>query len=196
MPGSAIESRITQAMKDIGPKPESRRLLDDKAVPDRAQAELAKAIDDLVVSTEQLANEAAKVRSRTVAFDPAATTAGLADCGVTVSSGLTATPSAVELKGGVDESYTVVLGGGTKPYIVQLQGAAPTSGLTVKGPAPFDSSILIQGTATLGKGQSFSILVMDASNPPKSKEIAVAVGGTAPQAGGTPPANAPAATRS
>lgn len=187
VPGSAIESRITQAMKDVGAKPEGRKL-----VPSPAQAALARAIDDLVVSTEHLASEAAKVRSRTIAFDPAATTAGLADCGVTVSSGLTATPSAVVLKGGVDETHTIIVDGGTSPYIVRRQGAQP-SGLTIIEPVPYDTSVIVQGSAALAKGQSFSILIMDSSKPHKSKEVSITVGGTVSPSGGTPPPTTAAA---
>lgn len=190
-PGSSVESMIAKGFKDVGAKKDSTaktegRRLAARAVPAATQ-ELTNAIDDLVVKTEQLASEAARVRGRTVAFDPAATTAGLSECGVNVSTVMTATPSAVEMKGGVDETYTVVLGGGTPPYVPQLQGAGPNSGLTVKPPAPYDKAMLIQGTATLAKGQAFSVLVMDASNPPKAISIPITVSGTPSTPGGNKP---------
>lgn len=107
----------------------------------------------------------------------------LKDCGVTdIAFPLKASAEKLSFPGGTDATKTVVLSGGTKPYVVELADS-PEPGLSVKGPAPFESRLQVVVTKALQGPQSFSVLVMDSSNPMKTVVLPVEVG---VQAGGAP----------
>ncbi|MGP1678056.1 MAG: hypothetical protein ACTS6J_12975 [Burkholderiales bacterium] len=156
----------------------------------QGQKELTDALERLASLVDLLANATARVRSRTAVFDASATTESLKNCNVNVSSGLTATPSTIQLKGGAEESFLVMVAGGTKPYGADLQGAAASSGLTKLGPTGFDNTMYVKSTAATKSG-TYSILVWDASNPPKSISVSVTVGSGAGAPGDGTPAPAP-----
>jgi hypothetical protein len=191
VPASASVEGFTKAA--AGARTESRRALAAADQSVQGQKELTDSLEQLASRVELLANATARVRSRTAVFDASATTESLKNCNVNVSSGLTATPSTLQLKGGVEESYLVMVSGGTKPYGAELQGAAASSGLTRLGPTGFDNTMYVKGTTATQSG-TYSILVWDSSNPPKSISVSVTVGSGAGAPGNdAPPPPAPSA---
>lgn len=103
----------------------------------------------------------------------------LKDCGVTdIAFPLKASAEKLSFPGGTDATKTVVLTGGTKPYVVELADS-PEPGLSVKGPAPFESRLQVTSAASLKGPQSFSVLVMDSSNPMKTVVLPIEVGAQA-----------------
>lgn len=97
------------------------------------------------------------------------------DCGVTdVAFPLAVSADTVTLKPGVEATRSVLISGGTRPYVIDVEGS-PVAGLSVKGPAPFESRIVITATASVKAPGEQSILVMDSSTPSRNRSITVKV---------------------
>lgn len=184
VPGAGIDTLINGALADrakaAGAKSQAgkARVGDDALAATSAAAALKAldtATDALAEATDLLLAAAANVQARLLGHESALVADALRDCGVLdVAFALRASSDKLSFAGGAAATKSLVLSGGTKPYVVELQDS-PAEGLTVKSPAPFETRVQVAITDKTPK-QTFSLLVMDSSNPMKTVTVMIEVG--------------------
>lgn len=174
-PGAGVDTRLATALGSFAAQSRG----EGGATTLEVRTPISNALETLGQQLRKLLDAVAVVRGFTSGLGAEIT--GLTECGVQISFPLVATPNAVELTAGTASTHTVVLGGGTAPFSVRRQGS-DVAGLTIVTPMAFDRAIHIATTTQLA-GSSGTLLVLDASNPPKTISIAL----TIKTAGATPP---------
>lgn len=107
----------------------------------------------------------------------------LADCGVSeIVIALNVDVDSLSFKGKTDETHFIAVSGGVKPYVARLR-ESPSGGVDVKSPLPGDSNVEVFVPKSV-EGGTLHVVVMDGSNPRRSKEVKVIIG-----AGSTPVTN-------
>lgn len=158
--------------------------------PTPAELALMAAIVRLEQATATLGSASLTLQSRMAGREGALAPDAFKDCGVTnVAFPLALSTETLQFKLATESTRSVLVSGGTKPYVIDVEGAA-VEGLTVKGPAPFESRVVVSVTAGVKSPAEQSILVMDSSSPTRSRSIVVKVGGTpdpAPGGAGSAP---------
>lgn len=181
-PGAGIDIAINNAMADrakaLSTKAQSGRAGRGNAPAVAASPEqrMDQAMDALETATDALLAAASAVQSWMVGHEAALVGDALKDCGVTdVAFPLRASSERIAFAGGAAATKSAALSGGTKPYVVELQDSA-VDGVTLKAPAPFESRLQISITKDVKPPQTFSVLVMDSSNPMRTLVLPVEVG--------------------
>jgi hypothetical protein len=99
----------------------------------------------------------------------------LSECGVSDAViALKVDIDKISFKGKTEQGMTIAVSGGVKPYLARLR-ESPADGIEIRTPLSGDSNVEVKVPKTLEKG-TYTVLVMDASNPPKSKEVQIVVG--------------------
>lgn len=181
-----VESRITSALTSSGLGAESA-LIGQQVM----SAQLKSAIDVLLGRSDELANVMATVQGRLTGYDTSASTARLADCGVTgIDVALKANPTRIDLKPGVEASKLIVVSGGASTIYTGTFLEGPPDGLTLKAPLAGDRTFHVVATKSLTQTGPFPILITDAAR--KEVRIDVVVSGDVPKppAGGSTDAKA------
>jgi len=200
-PGAGIDNAINNAVADRA-KANNAKAQGGSAKRGIAPAtgsspeqRMDQAMDALETATDALLAAASAVQARMVGHESALVADALKDCGVTdVAFPLRASHDRIAFAGGAAATKSVALSGGTKPYVVELQDSA-VDGVALKAPAPFESRLQVSITKDVKPPQTFSLLVMDSSNPMRTLVLPVEVGVAAPAAAAGPvAANAPAGT--
>ena len=197
-PGAGIDTTINNALaergKAAGVKAQSG--LTGGADPAAAGTNdvLVKAVDALAIATDSLLAASASVQSRLAGHESALVADALKDCGIAeLAFPLRGSSDRIAFAGGAAATKTVVISGGTKPYVVELQDSV-VDGLAIKAPAPFESRVQVSISAAVKPPQTFSLLVMDSSNPMKTLVLPIEVGVAAPksESGASAKTDAPA----
>ena len=193
-PGAGIDNAVNNAVSDrakaLGAKAQSGRAGRGNAPAATASPaqRMDQAMDALETATDALLAAASAVQARMVGHEAALVADALKDCGVTdVAFPLRASSDRIAFAGGAAAAKSVSLSGGTKPYVVELQDSA-ADGVTLKAPAPFESRLQVSITKDVKPPQTFSVLVMDSSNPMRTLVLPVEVGVAAPAAAAGPAA--------
>lgn len=196
IPGAGVEDMLSKAQASYKPTPQGlsgKKPKDMAVISENILTELYSALAELSMQNRELASVTARVRSYVAGYDGGASVDALKDCGVAeISIALRVVPDKVTFSGGADETSNVFVSGGIKPYVANIQ-QTPADGLTVRNPAPFDSTIQVSVSKSVTAPKSFSVIVMDSSNPARSVTIPITVG-TAKEQPVKPPANQAAPT--
>ena len=166
-PGVGVDTTIAARLATRSGAKSDAKADDSDKVKIAAQA-LREDIEKLRAEINAMRNSIGNVQARVAAYETAATSLEtLRDCGIgDISFPLKVSTDKLIFSPGVDATKSFLISGGTRPYVVDLLDA-PAPGVMVKGPAPFESRAQVTVNKELKSGQTFSILVMDASNPTK-----------------------------
>lgn len=136
-------------------------------VVDAVIVELDAATSALEIVQKPLAAKLATYASRSIS--------SLSECGVSDAViALRVDVDTLSFKGKTEQGLIIAVSGGVKPYVARLR-ESPADGIEVKSPLPGDSNVEVKVPKALEKG-TYTVLVMDASNPRKSKEVLIVVG--------------------
>lgn len=148
---------------------------------------LKKAMDQLTLSSAELARTAEAANDLVAGVNGAAVAEALKACNVAgVTTPIALVPGALNFTAGVAAAKGFAIEGGTKPYSVRWLDAAPDA-LTISFDGGFgDTAQVKQGAANLGPG-SYQALVSDASSPRRNQQLTVTVDGAAAAPAVAPP---------
>ena len=171
-PGTGVDKIIA-----AGLAARNESLKNGKPAAGDASDALTAATLDLEKNTAAVQTQLRIVQSYLLAYQPGnAALEALKECGVTdVYFPLKASVDKLAFASATDATKSFALTGGAKPYVVELADSQ-IAGLSVKGPAPFETRVVVSVSKDVVKFQSASILVMDSSNPMKTLHMPVTIG--------------------
>jgi hypothetical protein len=172
-PGAGVDTTIAARLATRSGTKSDANSDDSDKVKIAAQA-LREDIEKLRAEINAMRNSIGNVQARVAAYETAASSLEtLRDCGIgDISFPLKVSTDKLIFSLGINATKSFLISGGTRPYVVDLLDT-PAPGVTVKGPAPFESRAQVTVNKELKSGQTFSILIMDASNPTKSASVTI-----------------------
>jgi len=171
-PGTGVEKIVS-----AGLAARNESLKSGKSGAGDASDALTAATLELEKNTAAVQTQLRIVQSYLLAYQPGnAALEALKECGVTDAYfPLKASVEKLVFATASDATKSFALTGGAKPYVVELADSQ-IAGLSVKGPAPFETRVVVSVSKDVVKSQSASILVMDSSNPMKTLHIPITIG--------------------
>ncbi|HYC48228.1 MAG TPA: hypothetical protein VED01_22370 [Burkholderiales bacterium] len=193
-PGAGFTETIAQAFARHGPDAKAQSLPGLAPVSKNEIEALQREVNTLNNHVRTLMIAVNRVRSHVNAYDAAATTDALKDCGTgEVSTPLRASAEVLVFSGAKDQRHVVSISGGKKQYAATVE---PAEGITIVGPMPEGSTVQVIANKALSRDARFMLTVTDSSQPTRKElkiPILVSPAAPAPAAPENKNGNAPSA---